>query len=141
MAAIVSILLELPGAAAHGLFTINQPWASPGMKATDAYMVLTSTDGGTLIGVHSSVAARVGMIDGAKRPLSRLSLPAGKAVTLRPGAKRFRLSGLSRPLRLGERIPLVLTVESADGVRSEISVDAEVRNESPVDAELRAHRR
>jgi hypothetical protein len=103
-------------------------------------MVLTSTEDATLIGARSSFAARVDMMGGATRPLSGLPLPAGKPVAFRPGAKHFTLSGVSRPLKLGDRVPLLLIIETAAGARSEIAVDAEVRNESPVDAELRAHR-
>jgi periplasmic copper chaperone A len=133
-------VLWLAGAPAYGLITVNQPWAKPGVRTSDAYMILTSTEDATLIGASSSLAARVDLMGQATRPLSGLPLRAGKPVTFRPGANRFRLSDLSRPLRLGDRVPLLLIIETAAGVRSEIAVDAEVRNESPVDAELRAHR-
>jgi len=103
-------------------------------------MVLSSTEGGTLIGARSGMAARVDIMGDAGRPLSRLALPAGELLSFRPGAKHFRLSGLARPLKLGDRVPLVLIIETASGARSEIAVDAEVRNESPIEAELRAHR-
>ena len=139
-AAIGCGLLWLAGAAASGLIAVNQPWAKPGKRTTDVYMVLTTAEESTLIGARSSLATRVDVTGGATRPLSTVPLPAGKPVTFRPGAKRFTLSGLSRPLRLGDRVPLILTIETAAGARAEISVDAEVRHESPVDAELRAHR-
>ncbi len=42
-------------------------------------------------------------------------------------------------LQLGERVPLTLLVETAPGVNEEVAVDAEVRNESPLDAERHAH--
>jgi periplasmic copper chaperone A len=132
--------LCLAGAALYGLITVNQPWVRPGVRTSEAYMVLTSTEDATLIGARSSLAARVEMMGGATRPLSGLPLPAGKPLVFRPGAKHFTLSGLSRPLKLGDRVSLLLIIETASGARSEIAVDAEVRNESPVDAELRAHR-
>ncbi len=43
---------------AHALFIVNQPWVKPGTRNTEAYMVLTSTEGATLIGVRSSIAGR-----------------------------------------------------------------------------------
>ena len=61
-------------------------------------------------------------------------------MSLRPGAERIEISGLARPLKLGDRVALTLTIETADGARRDIAVSAEVRSESPVDAELRAHR-
>jgi copper(I)-binding protein len=140
IATIGCCLSWLAGAAAQGLVSVNQPWVKPGARTAEAYMIVTSTEGGRLIAVRSSLAARVDVMGDATRPVSGLPLPAGKSVVLRPGARHFRLSGLSRPLRLGDRVPLVLTIEIASRAQFEITVDAEVRNESPVDAELREHR-
>jgi hypothetical protein len=139
----VTVSLALGAGKAQALFIVNQPWVKPGVKTTEAYMVLDSTEGATLLGAHSSVAARVtlhGPGPGGDRARTRLELPPGVAVTLRPGAERIVLSGLARALRLGERVPLTLTIETVAGGRQEIAVDAEVRKESPLDAERRAHR-
>ena len=127
---------------AHALFIVNQPWVKPGTRNTEAYMILTSTEGATLIGVHSSIAAQVSLRSPGLRGRARKGLPlsAGTALALRPGADRIVLTGLTRPLRLGERVPLLLRIETADGRREEIAVEAEVRIESPLDAERRAHR-
>ena len=62
-----------------------------------------------------------------------IPLPAGVTVLLAPGAYRFALAKLSRPLKLGDRVPFVLIVEAPDGSRQEISVNAEVRRRSPTD--------
>jgi periplasmic copper chaperone A len=69
-----------------------------------------------------------------------LPLPAGAAIALRPGADRIVLTGLTRVLKPGERVVLMLEVETATGAREGIEVAAEVRSESPLDAERRAHR-
>jgi len=50
------------------------------------------------------------------------------------------LTGLTRALKPGERVVLTLEVETATGTREGIEVAAEVRSESPLDAERRAHR-
>jgi copper(I)-binding protein len=71
---------------------------------------------------------------------ARVALPAGVVVALRPGAERIVLTGLVHALKPGERVPLTLQIETAAGAREEIAVDAEVRTESPFDAERRAHR-
>jgi copper(I)-binding protein len=133
-------LLHVGDAVGYGLLSVNQPWAKPGVKTSEAYMVLTSSEGATLIGARSSLAERVDVLASAQRRGPMFSLPAGMAVVFRPGGKHFTLSGLSRPLKLGDRVPLVLTIEAVSGARSEIAIEAEVRNESPIDAELRAHR-
>jgi copper(I)-binding protein len=127
---------------AHALFIVNQPWVKPGTRNTEAYMVLTSTEGATLIGVRSSIAAQVSLRGPGLRGRARqgLPLPAGAAIALRPGADRIVLTGLTRVLKPGERVVLMLEVETATGAREGIEVAAEVRSESPLDAERRAHR-
>jgi copper(I)-binding protein len=127
------------GAPAHGVFTVNQPWVKPGERTSEAYMILMSSEAAKLTHVRSSVAERAGL-RGKGSDVRAIALPAGRTVTLKPGAERIALFRLAHPLKLGDRVPLVLTVEAADGARQEIAVDAEVRNEWPVDAELRAHR-
>ena len=129
---------------ASALFIVNQPWVKPGARTSEAYMVLTSTEGATLIGVRSPVAASASLRAAAtsgERVRATFAMPAGLPIALRPGAERIALSGLSRPLKLGQRVALTLTIETAAGRREEILVDAEVRNESPLDAERRAHHR
>ncbi|HEX9277971.1 MAG TPA: copper chaperone PCu(A)C [Casimicrobiaceae bacterium] len=69
-----------------------------------------------------------------------LALPTGATVVLRPGADRIVLTGLAHALKPGERVPITLQIETAAGAREEITVDAEVRTESPFEAERRAHR-
>jgi copper(I)-binding protein len=124
---------------ARALFIVNQPWVKPGAKDTEAYMLLTSTDGATLVGVRSALAARASMrsVRGGER--SAVTLPAGVTVALRPNADRIVLRGLARTLKPGDRFPLTLQIQTADGTRQDIAVDAEVRFESPLDAERRAH--
>jgi copper(I)-binding protein len=69
-----------------------------------------------------------------------MALPADVAVALRPGANRIALTGLAHALKPGERVFITLQIETAAAGREEITVDAEVRTESPFDAERRAHR-
>jgi periplasmic copper chaperone A len=125
---------------AHALFIVNQPWIKPGTRNSEAYMILTSTEGATLVGVRSSIAARVSLRGKGSVARAALPLPAGEAIALRPGADRIALVGLTRALKRGERVVLTLEVETATGARQEIEVAAEVRSESPYDAERRAHR-
>ena len=127
---------------AHALFIVNQPWVKPGASNSEGYMILTSSEGATLVGVKSSIAAQVFLRGSGARVRARaaLPLPAGTAIALRPGAERIVLTGLKRALKPGDRVPLTLEIETASGDRQEIAVNAEVRTESPYDAEHRAHR-
>jgi copper(I)-binding protein len=139
----IALSLAMGATRAYALFIVNQPWVKPGVKTTEAYMVLDSTEGATLLEARSPVAARVtlhGPGPGGDGTHRKLELPAGVAVTLRPGAERLVLSGLTRALKLGERVSLTLTIETAAGGRQEIAVDAEVRKESALEAERKEHR-
>ena len=133
--------LALPGNA-QALIIVSQPWVKPGVHATEAYMDLTSTEGALLIGVRSPIAEQASLRGPGAKVGARaaLALPAGVKVSLRPGASRVFLSGLSRVLKSGERVPLNLLVQTEAGTSQEIAVDAEVRSESPFDAEAKAHR-
>jgi hypothetical protein len=142
VAVALSTMLADAAPDSQSLFIVNQPWVKPGVRATEAYMNLTSTEGATLIGVRSPIAAQAALRGpGAHgRVRAFLALPAGSAVALRPGSDHVALTGLARALKPGERVALTLLVETAAGMRQEIAIDAEVRNESPLDAERHAHR-
>jgi periplasmic copper chaperone A len=88
--------------------------------------------------VESPVAGRVEMhtmtMEGdvmRMRHVPRVELPAGKPVKLAPGGLHLMLFGVKEPLVPGARVPLALTVESADGGRSTVRIDAEVRTAAP----------
>ena len=61
------------------------------------------------------------------RAMSRLDLPAGKAVTLKPGSYHIMLMDLKQPLKKGDSVPLTLKVEGKDKKLSTLEVKAEVR--------------
>ena len=56
-----------------------------------------------------------------------------------PGSYHIRLVGLARALKLGDRVPLVLIIERADGKREDVDAEAEVRRRSTVDDHLYGH--
>ena len=140
----LGIVLALVAVPAAAVFIVSEPWVRPAasVRTTEAYMVLTSTEGATLVGARSEIAVGVATYAAGKNPvrIERLPLPAGQMVKLHPGGLRLGLRDLARPLKLGDRVPLVLTIEAADGKRQEIPVNAEVRRRSPIDDELRAHK-
>lgn len=141
--ALAGVLL-LCSAAAQAVLIVAAPWVrpTPERTATDAYMVLTSTEDAMLNDVRSVVATTV-VIRGATgtRTYPQLALPAGIPVVLAPDTLHLVLRGLAHPLNPGDRVPLVLTIETATGARQEISVNAEVRARPPADDERRVPKR
>jgi VCBS repeat-containing protein len=55
---------------------------------------------------------------------------------LAPGEYRIALTRLTRPLKIGDHVPVSLTIESADGKRQELLINAEVRRRSAYDDEM-----
>ena len=125
-----------------GVFVVNQPWLHPARKAqtTRAYMNLTSSDGATLLGARSEDARRVSLRSAHGAAAAGLVLPAKSEVALAPGHDHLTLTGLTRALKIGDRVKITLTVRDDGGAVHEIAVNAEVRHRSPADDERRAHR-
>jgi copper(I)-binding protein len=128
---------------ARAIFIATEPWVRPAAsgQSTEAYVLLTSTEGATLVGARCAVAASIELrsTTTGHSSLGALPLPAGKEVALAPKANRFVLRGVKKPLRLGDRVPIVLVVQSGNGTRQEIPLDAEVRLHSPTEDHLRPH--
>ena len=128
--------------AAQAVLTVGAPWVrpTPDRASTDAYMSLTSTEGAVLKEVKSTIATSVVIraATGGVKNLPPLALPAGFPVLLSPDSVHLVLRGLAHPLSPGTRVPLVLTIETANGSRQQVSVNAEVRSHSPMDDERRA---
>ena len=129
--------------AAHAVYAINLPWVRVAENATsaEAYMELQSSDAAALVAVRSDAAASITI----RRPgkgiatVTKLPLPAGVPVMLAPGRYRIALTRLTHPIKLGDRVPLTLTIEAEDGSRQEISFDAEVRRRSVLEDHLHPH--
>jgi copper(I)-binding protein len=116
---------------------ISDAWVRgtvPAQRASGAFMRITSPAGATLLGVSSPVAETVelhemSMSDGMMRmrPITRLELPAGKAIELRPGGYHIMLMGLKQPLATGSSVPLTLRVEH-NGKEESLAVEVPVRS-------------
>lgn len=117
---------------------VKEAWVRasvPQQRATGAFMNLESPDGGRLLGA-ASPAARVVEVhemalgeDGVMRmrEVPAVELPAGEAVALKPGGYHIMLIDLVEQLKEGERVPLSLSIETAQGERKTVEVEAEVR--------------
>lgn len=85
-----------------------------------------------LVEARSSVADHVSIhrsdTDAAGRAtmtaVARLSVPARSTVTFEPGGLHVMLTGIHRPLEVGERIPLRLRFERAGWVQAQVAVQA-----------------
>lgn len=130
-------LLLMAALPALAQVTVGEPWVRAtvaAQKATGAFMTLTATQGGKLVGASSPVAGAVEvhemkMVDDMMRmrQLQALDLPAGQTVKLAPGGYHLMLLGLKQPLKEGDKVPLTLEIEDAQKVRSKVTVDAPVK--------------
>lgn len=118
--------------------TVTQPWVRATVaeqQSTGAFMTLRASSASRLVAVQSRAATSVEMHEMAMegdvmrmRAMPVVALAAGADVTFKPGAHHMMLLGLKKPLKAGEKVPLTLVFESADGKqRQQLEVQAEVR--------------
>jgi periplasmic copper chaperone A len=117
--------------------TVKDAWVRgtvPAQKSTGAFLTITSTEDAKLLGASSKIAKTVeihesGMKDNVMHMLAVdfVPLPAGKPVELKPGGHHVMMMGLVAPVKEGEKVPLVLTIEDRRGKRSQVQVEASVR--------------
>jgi len=127
------------GARAMGVVTVNQPWVRPaGLHAsTPAFAVFGSSEATTIVGVRSPLGD-VALMRGKER-VDGIPVQAGVPIEMSAHGPHLLLRGLTRPLAVGQRVPLTVVLQDAAGTTRQIDVDAEVRLRSPIDDERRAH--
>lgn len=133
LAAATSLLLIATAAAQPAPVEITNAWAraTPGGAETGAvYLTVTAPAGDRLTGLETPAASKAELhemkMEGGimkMRALSEVDVPAGAAVTLKPGGVHVMLLGLKHPLRAGDKFPLVLDFAKAG--RREVSVTVE----------------
>ena len=106
----------------------------PAQTVTGAFMTVTSTTEAKLVGASTPIANMTEihestMKDGVNHmhQVEAVTLPAGKAVQLKPGSYHMMLMGLSKPVAAGQKVPITLEIVGADGKRSKVEVQADVR--------------
>ena len=117
--------------------TVNNAWARgtvAGQTSSGAFMQLTSSQGGRLVGVASPVAGmaevhEMKMDNGVMKMNAApfVELPAGKLVELKPGGYHVMLMGLKQQLKGGETLPLTLTIEGADGKKETLDLKVPIK--------------
>ncbi|MDH4482103.1 MAG: copper chaperone PCu(A)C [Rhodoferax sp.] len=141
----VAIMLAAALCTGHALaqnVVAKDAWARAtvqGQKASGAFMTLTAKADTTLVSVASSVAGVAEVhemkMDGGvmqMRALPKgLELPAGKAVTLKPGSFHLMLMDLKVPLQKDTTIPLALRFKDAKGVESTLDMKVPVASTAP----------
>jgi copper(I)-binding protein len=129
---------------AGAVLTINLAWVrmAPDARSAEAYMQVTSSEAVKLVEVRSFAAKSASLRTSPPRNLlvREIALPAKVDVDLRPGGLHIALDGLTRPLKLGEHVPLTLIFEGPGKARQEILVGAEVRLRSAIEDEGHPHK-
>lgn len=133
--------------AADAGVVVRHAWARPtvpGQPVGAAYFEITSPTAATLTAIESVAAGEVQLhrmdMDGdvmRMRRVERLELPAGQPVVLSAGGMHLMLMQLKRPLREGDRVPLLLTLRRAapgkagEGALQRLRIDVPVRAAPP----------
>jgi len=130
---LASVVPWAPSAAQNKAVEVDNAWAraTPGKAETGAaYVTLKAASADRLIGAATPVAKKaelhtMTMEDGVMkmRPLTGIDLPAGQAVTLKPGAMHIMLLGLTAPLHAGQSFPVTLQFEKAGTETVNVSVE------------------
>lgn len=103
-----------------------------GRDVTACYVTLTASQNDRLVSVATPLAAEAqihemktegGIMRMAELP-DGLALPAGEAVSLRPGAEHIMVLGLKQPLAEGDQLLLTLTFEKGAVVHARAHVGA-----------------
>jgi len=95
-----------------------------GRRSTGCYLTLTAGADDRLTAVTSPLAGRIQIhesrMDGGMMVMRELKqglpLPAGQAVALAPGGNHLMVLGLTRPLAVGDAVPLHLSFANAAGI-------------------------
>ena len=119
-----------------GEVVVNGVWiraSAPGQDAAAVSLHITSHKDARLVAANCTASAQTqlhtmkhenGMM--VMRQIDAISLPANKEVALGDG-DHIMLIGLKKPLKVGDSVPVTLTVEFADKSKETVSVVAEVK--------------
>ena len=139
-------LLGMAAVANAQSITVDDAWVRatvPAQKATGAFLRITVTGANaTLVSAASPIAGvtqihEMEMADGVMRMREKadgIPLQAGEALALKPGGYHIMMMDLKQAVKVGEAVPLTLTVRKADGKQISTTINAEVRalNGQPV---------
>ncbi|TWC56123.1 hypothetical protein FBY04_108154 [Pseudomonas sp. SJZ080] len=105
-----------------------------GQQATGAFMTVTASSDSKLLSVQTPIAKIVQIHESTMKndvmsmhPVEFVALPAGTAVTLDPHSYHVMLIDLAGQVKEGDKVPLTLNVENANGEKESITVEAQAR--------------
>jgi copper(I)-binding protein len=140
---VAALALPLASTGAEGVKVANA-WVRapvPGQPTAAAYLDVTSDRNLAMVAAGSPAAGRVEMhsmtVDGGvmrMRALPRIDLPAGQTVKLTPGGTHLMMLDLKQPMKPGDTVPLVLSLQPTGAGQSSlttVTVQAEVRAGAP----------
>ena len=124
--------------------TITDVWIRPtnaGSDVSAAYMHIKSATALRLIRVESPLVGiaelhSMNMNDGVMemRAEDAFVVPAGNAITLKPGSMHIMLMKVKQPIKSGDKVPLTLTFEAPDKMPLIVKLDATARAGGTSDA-------
>ncbi|HZM35942.1 MAG TPA: copper chaperone PCu(A)C [Burkholderiales bacterium] len=116
---------------------VKDPWVRatvPHQQASGAFMRLESAKDTRLVEVRSPVAGAVELHESTMKDnvmrmqkVPGVPVPAAGGAELKPGGYHVMLLRLKQQLKEGERVPLTLIFEDAQGKREAVEVSAPVR--------------
>ena len=119
---------------AQAQVTVDGAWARttvPNQSATGAFMRLTTRKDVVLVGASSPVAGIVEVHEMSMvkdimrmRAADRVPLKAGQTIELKSGGLHIMMMDLKKQIKAGERVPLTLSFEAANGTLSTVKVNA-----------------
>jgi copper(I)-binding protein len=122
---------------AHAQVSVSDAWVRATVaqqKGTGAFMRIVSAKDAKLVEVKSPVAKvaevhEMSMVDNVMRmrPVAALALPAGKVVELKPNGYHVMLMELTEQIKVGDLIPITLTIEDKDSKREVVEIKAPAR--------------
>ena len=134
--AFICVLMFFASAARAGV-TVTDAWVRgmvPAQQSTAAYMTITSDEGAKIVAITTPAARKAELhatmaMNGIMHmhAMDAFELPAHKAVELKAGGMHVMLTGVTKPLQAGRKVPFVFTVVDAAGKRSTFEATADVR--------------
>jgi hypothetical protein len=111
---------------------IGHAWALPAGGGVDGQVFMPLLNEGAeadaLLTARAEICAAIELRRNARYDdpaEARFDLPPGQPLAMRPTARHLRLMGLDRPLRAGDRFPLILDFDRAGEIEVEVFVEDE----------------
>ncbi len=134
IAALAGMLFAVSAAAQ---VVISKAWVRgtvPGQQATGAFMEISSTEPVELVSIASPAAGLIEIHEMVHegtvmkmRAVSKLAVPAGRKIEMKPGGYHVMMMELARPLKKGDIVALKLTFRDKGAKPLTVDVNAEVR--------------